>query len=188
MNLPTKITLVRVILIPVFIALFLIDFPYHYLVATGVFILASASDFLDGYLARKLNLVTDLGKFLDPLADKALVCGALILCCNMGNSTFDLIVLIATIIIIIRELMITAFRTIAVSKDIVLAADIWGKIKTMTHSSLEKIKGIGPAKAKKMLRAMSLSEIRKAEVSELVSNCKISESDAKNVYEYYHKK
>ena len=133
MNLPTKITLVRVILIPVFIALFLIDFPCHYFVATGVFILASVSDFLDGYLARKLKLVTDLGKFLDPLADKALVCSALILCCFISNDWMNLTVLIATIIIIIRELMITAFRTIAVSKNVVLAADIWGKIKTTTQ-------------------------------------------------------
>lgn len=130
MTLPNKITIFRLILIPLFVVLYLVEFPYHYLCATFVFITASVSDYFDGHLARKYNLVTDLGKFLDPLADKALVCTALVLTTVIQN-TFTLFVLIATIIIIVRELMITAFRTVAASKNIVLAADIWGKIKTM---------------------------------------------------------
>ena len=129
MNLPTKITLARIILVPVFVALFLIEFPYHYFCATAAFIIASLTDFLDGHLARKYNLVTDLGKFLDPLADKALVCSALVLVTTFQN-TFTVFVIIMTIIIIVRELMITAFRTVAATKKVVLAADIWGKIKT----------------------------------------------------------
>lgn len=129
MNLPNRITVFRLILIPVFVALFLLDFPLHYLYAAIVFVLASFTDFLDGYLARKMHLVTDIGKFLDPLADKALVCTALILV-GMFENDFKLLIIIAAIVIIIRELAITCFRTIAASKSIVLAADIWGKIKT----------------------------------------------------------
>ncbi len=129
MNLPNKITVFRLILIPIFAVLFLTNFSAHYLYAAIIFIAASLTDFLDGYLARKLNLVTDVGKFLDPLADKTLVCTALILVCTFENR-FKLLIIIATIIIVVRELAITCFRTIAASKNIVLAADFWGKIKT----------------------------------------------------------
>ena len=129
MNLPNKITLIRIFLIPVFLVLFLLDFPYHYVAAVAVFVIASITDFIDGHIARKKNLVTDLGKFLDPFADKALVCTALVLITGFNN-IFSVYVLIFTVIIIIRELMITAFRTVAATKKVVLAADIWGKIKT----------------------------------------------------------
>lgn len=132
MNLPTKITLVRLFLVPVFVALFLIEFPFHYFCATAVFVIASITDFLDGHIARKYNLVTDLGKFLDPFADKALVCSALILVTVFSN-TFTVAVIVMTIIITVRELMITAFRTVAASKNVVLAADGWGKIKTCSQ-------------------------------------------------------
>lgn len=129
MNLPNRITLIRIFLVPVFIIMFLIDFPYHYTVAVLIFIAASVTDFIDGYLARKMNLVTDLGKFLDPFADKALVCSACVLITSFQNIC-SLPVMFLTVIIIVRELMITAFRTVAARKKVVLAADILGKIKT----------------------------------------------------------
>ena len=103
------------ILIPFFVACYLVSFPYHELVATGLFIIASVTDWLDGHLARKYNQVTTLGKFLDPVADKLLVCSALVLVCVIDNA-FSIPVLIASIIIISRELVITCFRTIAATK------------------------------------------------------------------------
>ena len=136
MNLPTKITVARIVLIPIFVCLYLIEFPYHTIVATGVFIIASLTDWLDGFIARKYNLVTDLGKFLDPIADKVLVATALILVATIVNdviSVFQTLVIIASIIILARELIITCFRTIAASKNVIMAADKLGKIKTTTQ-------------------------------------------------------
>ena len=86
MNLPTKITLIRIFLIPLFVAIYLIDaIPYNTFIATGIFIVASMTDWLDGYLARKNNMVTDLGKFLDPIADKVLVSTALVIIVTIAN-------------------------------------------------------------------------------------------------------
>ncbi len=133
MNLPTKITVARLVLIPIFVALYLINFPYHEFVATGIFIVASLTDWLDGYLARKHNLVTDLGKFLDPVADKVLVASALILVATIGGGIWKLCVIVAAIVILARELIITCFRTIAATKKVVMAADMLGKIKTTTQ-------------------------------------------------------
>ena len=133
MNLPTKITVARIVLIPIFVALYLIEFPYHLLVATGVFVVASLTDWLDGHLARKHNLVTNLGKFLDPVADKVLVSTALILVATIANGVFQLCVIIASIVILARELIITCFRTIAATKNVIMAADKLGKIKTTTQ-------------------------------------------------------
>lgn len=130
MNLPTKLTFLRILLIPIFVALFFVNFPYHYFVATGVFVIASITDFLDGYLARKNNLVTDLGKFLDPIADKMLVSCALFAVVLYENK-FQIGVVICAMIIMCRELMVSAFRIIASTKNIVLAADKLGKIKTI---------------------------------------------------------
>lgn len=132
MNLPTKITMARLFLIPVFVALYLIEFPYHMIISTVVFAVASFTDFLDGHLARKYNLVTDLGKFLDPVADKVLVAAALILVVKWSNA-LQLYVLIATIVILARELIVTCFRTIAATKNVVLAADRIGKSKTVSQ-------------------------------------------------------
>ncbi len=132
MNLPTKITVARIALIPIFVVLCLVNFPYHFLAAVVVYAVASLTDWLDGYLARKYNLVTDLGKFLDPVADKVLVATALIIIAVIP-SIFQLYIVVFSIIIIARELIITCFRTIAASKNIVLAADYLGKIKTCTQ-------------------------------------------------------
>ena len=130
MNLPTKLTVARIALIPVFVALFFIPFPYHTVAATAVFIIASLTDFLDGYLARKNNLVTDLGKFLDPIADKMLVACALFAIC-LYEDVFQVGVVICSMIIMCRELMVSGFRIVASSKNVVLAADKLGKIKTV---------------------------------------------------------
>lgn len=130
MNLPTKITLIRIFLIPLFVAIYLIDaIPYNTFIATGIFIVASMTDWLDGYLARKNNMVTDLGKFLDPIADKVLVSTALVIIVTIANE-LTLFVLIASIVIIARELIITCFRTIAATKKLIMAADMLGKVKT----------------------------------------------------------
>lgn len=130
MNLPTKITVARIVMIPVFIAFFFIDaIPYNRVIATAVFMLASFTDFLDGYLARKNNLVTNLGKFLDPIADKMLVSCALI-AIALETTFLQPAVAIFAMVILCRELMISGFRIVASSKNVVLAADKLGKIKT----------------------------------------------------------
>lgn len=131
MNLPTKLTILRIIMIPVFVVLYLVEFPYHDVIATGVFLLASFTDFLDGYIARKYNMVTDLGKFLDPVADKVLVMSALVLLCVSFTGYLQIALVVSTIIILARELIITGFRTIAAGKQVILAADKMGKGKTV---------------------------------------------------------
>ncbi len=133
MNLPNKLTILRIIMIPIFVALFYITaIPYNYAISAGVFALAAFTDFLDGYIARKYNLVTNLGKFLDPIADKVLVSTALIIMLLPIGGTVILpwYASIAVAVIIARELMISGFRIVAASKGLVLAADKTGKIKT----------------------------------------------------------
>ena len=136
MNLPNKITISRICMIPVFGAIFFIDFSYHYFVSALVFIVAACTDFVDGHIARKYNLVTNLGKFLDPIADKVLVATAFILMLT-EYSIFGLwgnwIYIAASVcicVILARELIISAFRQIAASAGIVLAAEKLGKYKT----------------------------------------------------------
>jgi CDP-diacylglycerol--glycerol-3-phosphate 3-phosphatidyltransferase len=133
MNLPNKITLVRILLIPFMIFFYLADFipgGWGKIVALIILIVASLTDFLDGYIARKNNLVTDLGKFLDPIADKVLVLAALLLVVCDGTVPAPYGVIIA-VIILGRELIISAFRQVAATKNFVMAADKWGKIKTI---------------------------------------------------------
>lgn len=136
MNLPNKLTVMRILLIPVFMVLFFVPFPWHRLAATLVFCVASFTDFLDGHIARKHNLVTDFGKFLDPIADKMLVAAALIAICVTPPVVFPQIayvisVAVFTTVILSRELMVSGFRIVAASKGITLAADMSGKIKTV---------------------------------------------------------
>lgn len=131
MNLPNRITLVRIFLIPIMIFLYLASFiPYGKLIATIVLVIACCTDFLDGAIARKNNLVTDLGKFLDPIADKLLTMSALLLVVvdHIIPAPYGVII---SIIIIGREFIISAFRQIAATKNFVMAADAWGKIKTI---------------------------------------------------------
>lgn len=131
MNLPNKITLIRIILIPFVIFFYLANFiPYGKLVALILFIIASCTDFLDGYYARKYNLISNLGKLLDPIADKILVSSALLLIITDGTVLAPYGV-IAGIIIIGREFIVSALRQIAASKNYVMAADNLGKLKTV---------------------------------------------------------
>ena len=126
MNLPNKLTLMRVLLIPVFLVFFLIPgIPCHYLLAMIVFIAASITDALDGHLARKHNLVTNFGQFLDPLADKVLVMTAL--ACFVDN---QMIGVIPFLIIMMREFMVSGLRLVAANSGTVIAAGFWGKLKT----------------------------------------------------------
>lgn len=128
MNLPNKITLARVLLVPIFIIMFYVDIPNNQLYAGIIFVVAALTDMLDGYIARRDNLVTTFGKFIDPLADKLLVSAALILL--VETSTIPAWVVI---IIIAREFTITGFRIIAASEGVTIAASSLGKFKTITQ-------------------------------------------------------
>lgn len=143
MNLPNKITLTRILMIPVFAVFFCLDgiLPYNFLIAGIVFALAASTDFLDGYIARKRHLVTNLGKFLDPIADKVLVSTALILLLAIP-AVFETEYLagwgliaagVCTAVILARELIVSGFRMVAAECKIVLAADIFGKLKTVAQ-------------------------------------------------------
>ena len=131
MNLPNKLTLFRVILIPVFIIALMsgiLPEPVNRYVGVIIFCVASFTDYLDGHIARKYNLVTNFGKFMDPLADKLLVSSALICMIQLGFLPAWIV-----IIIISREFIITGFRLIAAESGLVIAASWWGKIKTVTQ-------------------------------------------------------
>ena len=125
MNTANKITMFRVVLIPVFLVILYLGFPGHYYVALGVFILASLSDFLDGYIARHYNQVTDFGKFMDPIADKVLVISAMVMFVSWGRMPAWILVIVIT-----RELAVSALRLIAVDNGIAIAAGWSGKVKT----------------------------------------------------------
>ena len=128
MNLANKITLVRVILVPIFIFVFYLDINNSQFYAALIFIIASMTDALDGYIARSRKLVTNFGKFIDPLADKILTSAALILLSEAGKIPGWVV-----IIIISREFTITGFRILAASEGITIAASSLGKIKTTTQ-------------------------------------------------------
>ncbi|MBQ1785587.1 MAG: CDP-diacylglycerol--glycerol-3-phosphate 3-phosphatidyltransferase [Turicibacter sp.] len=141
MNLANKLTLLRIILIPFFIVCFYIPnlvvntvsvnnylIPYANLLGLFIFLLAAITDFIDGYIARKYNMITDFGKFMDPLADKLLVTAALLIL--IENSLISGWVVF---IILAREFIVTGFRTIAASKGVVIAAGWLGKIKTVVQ-------------------------------------------------------
>lgn len=126
MNLPNKLTIFRVILIPFFVVLLLFDITaYDKWIALAIFIVASLTDFLDGYIARKYNLVTNFGKFMDPLADKLLVCSAMICLVELARIPAWVV-----IVIIAREFIISGFRLVASDNGVVIAASYWGKFKT----------------------------------------------------------
>lgn len=126
MNLPNKLTMFRVILIPFFVLFMLVDITsMDKWIALTIFIVASLTDLLDGKIARKYNLVTNFGKFMDPLADKLLVCSALICLVEMAKLPAWMV-----IVIIAREFIISGFRLIASDNGVVIAASYWGKFKT----------------------------------------------------------
>ena len=131
LNIANKLTLARIVLVP-FFAFFIIYpvFTYEHttwsrIIAAAIFILAAITDFLDGKIARKYNLVTNFGKFMDPLADKLLVCSALICLIQLGQLPAWMV-----IIIVSREFIISGFRLVAAEQGIVIAASYWGKFKT----------------------------------------------------------
>ena len=133
MNLPNKLTILRVILIPFFVVFMLFDITgaADKWIALVIFCVASMTDMLDGKIARKYNLVTYFGKFMDPLADKLLVCTALICLTSMNRLN-----VIVVLVIIAREFIISGFRLVASDNGIVIAASYWGKFKTVSQMAL----------------------------------------------------
>ncbi len=133
MNIPNIMTIIRICLIPVFVALYMANVPVWYLWAGIVFVVASFTDWLDGYLARKWKQVTNFGKFMDPIADKLLVMAALLLLLSagmLGDPTWGLL---SVLIILSREFIISGFRLVAAEKGVVIAADKSGKLKTVAQ-------------------------------------------------------
>ena len=126
MNIPNKLTILRILMAPVFLWLMLWDFPFHYLVAGLVFGLAALTDLLDGHVARKYGLVTNMGKFLDPLADKMLTTAAFLMFLVAGRLDVWAVMLILT-----REFMVTSIRLISAKEGTVIAASFSGKAKTV---------------------------------------------------------
>ncbi len=127
MNLPNKLTILRVVMIPFFVLFMVVPLTGEgdKWIALALFIVASLTDLLDGHIARKYNLITNFGKFMDPLADKLLVCSALICLVELGRIPSWMV-----IVIIAREFIISGFRLIASDNGVVIAASYWGKFKT----------------------------------------------------------
>ena len=128
LNLPNKLTLIRMFLAPIYLALMLIEFPYHYIVALAVFSVASLTDMLDGKIARKNNLITVFGKLLDPLADKMLTTAALLALMREGWCSIWIVMIVLT-----REFAVAGVRLIATAQGIVIPANYWGKAKTVSQ-------------------------------------------------------
>lgn len=128
MNLPNKLTCLRMALVPFFVAALFAPFPHHWLVAGVLFAIASVTDHLDGRIARKYHMITDFGKFMDPLADKILVLSALVCFVAMGYAEVW-----AVLMILAREFMVTSIRLVAAGSGKVVAANFWGKFKTISQ-------------------------------------------------------
>lgn len=138
MNLPNKLTISRMAMIPVFILFFYVNFTAHYFVALAVFGIAALTDLFDGKIARKYGLVTNLGKFLDPIADKMLVLSALVIfltrpedCISVSGQLGLIIMSYGVVIVLAREIIVSGFRMVAASEGMVIAADVFGKYKTV---------------------------------------------------------
>lgn len=129
MNLPNKLTILRACMIPFFVFFLLVDkIPYNNTIALVIFVVACITDAMDGHIARKHNLVSNFGKFMDPLADKLLVSSALICFVQLGSIPAWIV-----IVIISREFIISGFRLIASDNGVVIAASVWGKFKTIAQ-------------------------------------------------------
>ncbi len=128
LNLANKLTIVRILLVPIFMLFLMLEIPFGDNIAAGIFILAALTDTLDGHIARSRNQITKFGKFMDPLADKLLVSAALISLVEMGKIPAWIVV-----VIIAREFAVTGLRVLAASEGITIAANWWGKIKTITQ-------------------------------------------------------
>jgi len=132
-NAPNILTLIRLVLTPVMVVLFLVDIPYGIgiFIALGIYVVACLTDFLDGYLARKYNQITDFGKFMDQIADKAVTTSAMILVLlGTGNVTTVWLAITIVLVVIIRDTIISGIRMVAANKSIVIAADMFGKVKS----------------------------------------------------------
>jgi len=149
MNLANKLTLLRIFLVPIYILCFSLPLSWHMWLGAGVFIFAAITDVIDGNIARKYNLCTDFGRFMDPMADKLLTCSAFIMLTAWG-----LLHPVLTILFVAREFVISGFRLVAVGRGTVIAAGISGKLKTvlqciavvalMLETSLQEIPIVGP--------------------------------------------
>lgn len=128
MNTPNKITVFRIILVPVFLLCYTADIPYRFFISLAVFAIASITDAVDGHLARKNNQITDFGKFLDPVADKMLVTAGLLAFLSEGVCNVWIVM-----VILIREFLISSFRMISAAQGVVISANIFGKIKTVVQ-------------------------------------------------------
>ena len=128
MNIPNKLTVARIVLAPLFLAVALLDFPHHYAVALAVFVAAALTDMFDGKIARARGLITNFGKFLDPLADKMLTTAAFLLFLVNGQMNVWALMLVLT-----RDFMVTSVRLIAAKDGNVIAANLWGKAKTVAQ-------------------------------------------------------
>ena len=128
MNLPNKLTVIRMILTPFYLATMMIEFRYHYLVALVIFAVASTTDFLDGNIARKHNLVTTFGKLCDPVADKMLTTAALLAFMQLGLCNIWVVMIVLT-----REFLVTSFRLVSSAQGVVIPAGTLGKIKTVSQ-------------------------------------------------------
>lgn len=128
MNTPNKLTVFRIVLVPIYLLLMVLDFPFHYLAAGLVFGLAALTDLFDGRIARSRGLITNLGKFLDPLADKMLTTTAFLAFLAIGQLDVW-----AVTIILSREFMVTSVRLVAAADGTVIAASMWGKAKTVSQ-------------------------------------------------------
>ncbi|MEX1307435.1 MAG: CDP-diacylglycerol--glycerol-3-phosphate 3-phosphatidyltransferase [Eubacteriales bacterium] len=128
MNTPNILTSIRILLVPVFILLFYLKIPHATVYALVVFIVASLTDLVDGMVARKYNMVTDFGKFMDPIADKLLVLAGIIMLMSVGK-----VHAVIAFVLIAREMIMSGFRLVAAAKGQVMAAGILGKIKTVTQ-------------------------------------------------------
>ncbi len=135
MNTPNKLTLARMIATPIFMAVMLINFPFHYLISLVLFIAASLTDMIDGKMARKYNMVTDFGKFMDPLADKMLTTSAYLgFMFIFGKTDLSWHMVVITFIVLFREFAVSSIRLVAVTAGgKVVAANMWGKCKTVSQ-------------------------------------------------------
>lgn len=175
MNLPNKITLARIFMIPLFVVIFYLPvIPYHYLIAAVVFVLAALTDALDGHIARSRNLVTNLGKFLDPIADKVLVSTAFILLLTepsvfsapfllfsgapSAETAMRITAGVCVAVILARELIVSGFRMVAAERKLVIAADKLGKIKTTCQDVCIAV----------LLASMSFLETKAGQIAALI--------------------
>jgi len=135
MNTPNKLTLARMIATPIFMVIMLINFPFHYAISLVLFVAASLTDMIDGKMARKYNMVTDFGKFMDPLADKMLTTSAYLgFMFIYGGTRFSWHIVVITFIVLFREFAVSSIRLVAVTAGgKVVAANMWGKCKTVSQ-------------------------------------------------------